>query len=632
RHLKEHLTSTKSVYLSSSTLPNPSRTQRVNIDYARLIWEDIINKLNKKTREKVVLYLRFLSLLLEHKMEGQKKGGPSTKETSGSKVGHSVKETLSSLTKDTNPSQPPASTPVVDGLHKEDQQANGGPTSLRVTRHYASTTSIAEADLGKSYPHDLVFKQQGIVKGTKTISFDHIIARTNPSVVVDKTKSARNELKTTHTEIDDEPVIIQDEEEEEDDDAEKNQKLEKLKTKAKAGVVFLSAQPSYPNVEQLIELLVDFMDLDSPEDDEPVIIQDEEEEEDDDAEKNQKLEKLKTKAKAGVVFLSAQPSYPNVEQLIELLVKSLTPELSKLLTSHDFTNSLPTELKELSSKFNDLTWEIRKLKKPRSRPWMPSKSSQQGQAGTHPAVREKNKTEVTITYPLKSSPQTEGELIKKDKGKKDMSFKDVEKEDTRSDSDEDANLTGSMVETSKKKKLKKFEFITEGGRTRALEQETRDLDVEINHKKNLKASYGPNHKRTDDEEGVPFSDNGTDSGSPSENDDEYGATSIEENAHPKGNPKNLNPSNKNEIFVNNDEEIDRSDHIDYDDVEETDDPPLVNITRPPRKGLMYVYNPDQFVDERLGYSDSNWAKCPKTRKSASGYCVFINGCSISWKN
>ncbi|GKF75057.1 hypothetical protein Tco_0224501, partial [Tanacetum coccineum] len=32
--------------------------------------EDIINKLNKKTRKKVVPYPRFLSLLLEHKMEG----------------------------------------------------------------------------------------------------------------------------------------------------------------------------------------------------------------------------------------------------------------------------------------------------------------------------------------------------------------------------------------------------------------------------------------------------------------------------------------------------------------------------------------------------------------------------------
>ncbi|GJS19364.1 hypothetical protein Tco_0447996 [Tanacetum coccineum] len=38
------------------------------VDYARLIWEDIIHKLNKKTREKVVPYPRFISLLLEYMM------------------------------------------------------------------------------------------------------------------------------------------------------------------------------------------------------------------------------------------------------------------------------------------------------------------------------------------------------------------------------------------------------------------------------------------------------------------------------------------------------------------------------------------------------------------------------------
>nr|GEZ05963.1 hypothetical protein [Tanacetum cinerariifolium] len=43
---------------------------RVNIDYAKLFRKDLINNLNKKTREIVVPYLRFLSLLLEHKMEG----------------------------------------------------------------------------------------------------------------------------------------------------------------------------------------------------------------------------------------------------------------------------------------------------------------------------------------------------------------------------------------------------------------------------------------------------------------------------------------------------------------------------------------------------------------------------------
>ncbi|GJW42809.1 hypothetical protein Tco_0071608 [Tanacetum coccineum] len=40
----------------------------VQVDYAKLIWEDLMHKLNKKTREKIVPYPRFISLLLEHMM------------------------------------------------------------------------------------------------------------------------------------------------------------------------------------------------------------------------------------------------------------------------------------------------------------------------------------------------------------------------------------------------------------------------------------------------------------------------------------------------------------------------------------------------------------------------------------
>ncbi|GJY34941.1 retrovirus-related pol polyprotein from transposon TNT 1-94 [Tanacetum coccineum] len=40
----------------------------VHVDYAKLIWEDLIHKLNKKTRAKIIPYPRFISLLLEHMM------------------------------------------------------------------------------------------------------------------------------------------------------------------------------------------------------------------------------------------------------------------------------------------------------------------------------------------------------------------------------------------------------------------------------------------------------------------------------------------------------------------------------------------------------------------------------------
>ncbi|GJX14878.1 hypothetical protein Tco_0206636 [Tanacetum coccineum] len=40
----------------------------VQVDYAKLIWEDLIYKMNKKTREQIVSYPRFISLLLEYMM------------------------------------------------------------------------------------------------------------------------------------------------------------------------------------------------------------------------------------------------------------------------------------------------------------------------------------------------------------------------------------------------------------------------------------------------------------------------------------------------------------------------------------------------------------------------------------
>ncbi|GKE79794.1 hypothetical protein Tco_1549794, partial [Tanacetum coccineum] len=110
-----------------------------------------------------------------------------------------------------------------------------------------------------------------------------------------------------------------------------------------------------------------------------------------------------------------------------------------------------------------------------------------GQAGTSPIEGEKNtkdadkanlKQQLTTTtppntssfqYPLfpnppKSTPQTEGELIKKDKGKEVMSSKDAKEEETESDSiDDHANPVDSMVETSKPKKLNKLSFVTECG-------------------------------------------------------------------------------------------------------------------------------------------------------------------------
>ncbi|GJW12984.1 retrovirus-related pol polyprotein from transposon TNT 1-94 [Tanacetum coccineum] len=82
--------------------------------------------------------------------------------------------------------------------------------------------------------------------------------------------------------------------------------------------------------------------------------------------------------------------------------------------------------------------------------------------------------------PLKGSSQTEGEHIKKNKGKKALSSEEVVKESTESDSDDDeTHLSRSMVESSKIKKVKKFDFVTENGNHIHLTEE------QINQKKKI---------------------------------------------------------------------------------------------------------------------------------------------------
>ncbi|GJX77379.1 hypothetical protein Tco_0324190 [Tanacetum coccineum] len=49
--------------------PRWSLANGINIDYANIFWEHIIIKLNKRHREKVVPYTRFLSLLMMHKIK-----------------------------------------------------------------------------------------------------------------------------------------------------------------------------------------------------------------------------------------------------------------------------------------------------------------------------------------------------------------------------------------------------------------------------------------------------------------------------------------------------------------------------------------------------------------------------------
>ncbi|GJZ52569.1 retrovirus-related pol polyprotein from transposon TNT 1-94 [Tanacetum coccineum] len=211
-----------------------------------------------------------------------------------------------------------------------------------------------------------------------------------------------------------------------------------------------------------------FKDLDSPEDDPIIVVDDRDQDEEADevhATTNVETEDTsvpkssspRNKAEAEAALFKAQPSFPNVGQLNELLVKSLQIEFLKILSAHDFSSSLPTELKDLPSKFNELTEEVKGLKK----------------QGHELEIELPGDLKKIPTDPPKSSSQLEGEHIKKDKGKKAMSSEEAEKESTNSDSndDDETYVTGSMVEPSTIKKLKKFEFITEDGRHIHLNEE-----------------------------------------------------------------------------------------------------------------------------------------------------------------
>ncbi|GKC65282.1 hypothetical protein Tco_1097880 [Tanacetum coccineum] len=312
------------------------------------------------------------------------KGGSSKAPTS-SKTGHSKKRKESNSVMDSNPSQPLVSTPVNTGMHKEDQQATGGPTSLGVTSEAranpqlssgmlvfnlnkpiysasfiihsesasgndASAVSTAEADPGNSAPSDFVPRQQGMNKGTKNTSYDHLFACIGPHVLADQTKSVSEGLEIIITQ----PIIgkgarsiARQVKEEEASNTIKLEDLAKLVS---------NVQPS-------------FKDLDSPKDD-PIIVVDDNNKDEEAKEvhattnsQKHKPKLEKNKAEVEAALLKAQPSFSNVGQLNELLVKSLQNELSKILSAHDSSSSLPTKLKDLPSKFNELTEDVKGLKK-----------------------------------------------------------------------------------------------------------------------------------------------------------------------------------------------------------------------------------------------------------------------------
>ncbi|GJT34720.1 hypothetical protein Tco_0925139 [Tanacetum coccineum] len=226
--------------------------------------------------------------------------------------------------------------------------------------HDVSTDFTAEADPGLSAPNDSIPPQQGMDEGTKKTSYDHIFTGTDPHVRADQTKSIneglelvlltqlkqkRSKLPMLYLEIKKRPPVT---------------KYHEIKKRP----------PSQSKLEVILAKLVSakykpkLQTLDSPEDD-PVIIADESDED----EPNDKTEDTS-------VPRSSSPKSSQIQELTKqvLILQSQKHKLEleknkaeaeaallKSLNPH-FHISLPTELKDLPSKFNELTEEIKGLK------------------------------------------------------------------------------------------------------------------------------------------------------------------------------------------------------------------------------------------------------------------------------
>ncbi|GJU45796.1 hypothetical protein Tco_1203062 [Tanacetum coccineum] len=278
---------------------------------------------------------------------------------------------------DSNLIQTSASIPMVAKMHKENQQAIGGPTSLGVTSEERDDPQISSG-ISAFNLNDPIFSSSFIshsesasgndasIVSTAKVNPGKYAPSTDPHVLADKTQSISEGLETILTQ----PITIKGDSsiarQVEEDEASRTIKLEDL-TK-----LVSSVQPSFKDLDfpedDPIIVQPSFKDLDFLEDD-PIIVVDDSDEDEEANEvhatinsQKHKLELEKNKAEAEAALLRAQPSFPNMGQHYELLVKSLQIEFSKIFYAHDFSSSLPTELKEFSSKFSELTEEVKGLK------------------------------------------------------------------------------------------------------------------------------------------------------------------------------------------------------------------------------------------------------------------------------
>nr|GEV49319.1 hypothetical protein [Tanacetum cinerariifolium] len=335
-------------------------------------------------------------------------------------------------------------------MHKEDQQAASGPASLGATGEEGAKpqlTSVVSASLSKP-----VYSASFIIH-SEFASGHNASASSNPSVLVDKIKSAGDGLKNTHTKTGTNLETSK---------AEKDVTFSEDEFNTSPGLSSSDDTKTEIKLENLSNLVlnleVDFMDFDSLEDDQPIIVEDEE---------DSTVLNLTTQV---AELKTLQWELPDEFLSVPCQVSSVQAKIKTL-------DVLPSLLNKVTEALDRFEQAVEHASQKAGDQGVPSA----GQTGTHPVKGEKNTKQATITQlfkqkakkdaekanlnqsPKPTKPETTiRELIKKDEGKKSMSSKDAKEEGTKSESDE-ANLTGPIGESSKKKKIKKFDFVTNRG-------------------------------------------------------------------------------------------------------------------------------------------------------------------------
>nr|GEX78267.1 hypothetical protein [Tanacetum cinerariifolium] len=335
----------------------------VQMDYTKIIWDDLIHKLNKKNMEKIFPYPRFISLLLEHmapeyeneeltinptqvfsvhnltlkpnqpeeppftdhmkaicnlvvpvdskapKLSSQTEKVPQGKKleaTTGLRSKRSLKHTSESKTKASKSQTSQSKIETQSSSAKDKIPSHPSPPTVVVgemdkeaQQAAGSLTSLEAISEEGTHPQ--------LSSANFTTEVDPGPSAPNDSIPPqqDKTKSAGDGLKSVHTESG-----------AKESDQEEVEKAKETPTTSQDVPEDTSvSHPPSPRSAQIQELMA-----------------------------------------------QAKPSYPDINQFITLLVNSLKPELSKLLASHDFASCLPIDLKELPSKIIGLSREIKELK------------------------------------------------------------------------------------------------------------------------------------------------------------------------------------------------------------------------------------------------------------------------------